>query len=467
MSGNDVLPAARARYPHRARPVGFYPLPATRVPVGGFAADYRPVQTPRPRRGLLYMHVPFCRQRCAFCRFYPGPFRDAAADTFVDAVLREADAWAALRAADPRAGPIEGVFFGGGSPSALSMDQRSRVLDGLRGAFDVAPGVEITTEWYPKDGDVVALAAARAAGVTRISLGIQTWNATTAEAMGAWHTADEADAALAAVRAAGFDNVNIDLMLNVPGQRLEDAAVDVGRALAWHPGMVSLNPLELAAGSPLALRAARQDFTESDADKLSWLDELRRLLFEHGFEHQRARNFFRPGHRHEYNARTHGIDYDIVPMGPGAYGFVGGWALVNTIDIGAWHEATRTAGLSVAGLTAPADDELRRSFGITSMIELGIDPRAYAEQFGTDLLEDFPFLSELLEQGIVHPEGDRLVLDQEAAIHADDVCAEFSSTRQSQLFARHLRVGRSKTASQYFPIEELSGTRGRSVPVDD
>lgn len=454
MSASSALAAAQARYPNRTRPVGFYPLPSTRIPAGSFAHDYQPIRTPRPRRGLLYVHVPFCRQRCAFCRFYPGPYRDESADTFVDSLLLEAEAWAAARSADPMAGPVGAVFFGGGSPSALSVEQRSRIFRGLREAFGISGEAEITLEWYPKDHDAEALSAARADGVTRISLGIQTWNPATARAMGGWHTGEQAEAALAAVHAAGFEHVNVDLMLNVPGQRLADARGDIDRALAWAPGMLSLNPLELAVGSPLALRAGRQGFAESDADKLRWLDELRELLFRHGYEHQRARNFARPEHRHQYNASTHGVDYDIVPMGPGAYGFVGGWAVVNAIDVGDWSEATRTAGLSVAGLTAPTDDELRRSFGITSMIELAIDAAAYEDQFGTALTDDFPFVLELLELGIMFPVGDHLVLDQAAAIYADNVCGEFSSAVQGKLFARHLQVGRSKVASQYFPVAE-------------
>ncbi len=335
--------AARARYPQRQRPLGFYPLPSARVPPGAFAHGYRPIRTPQPRRGLLYIHVPFCRQRCAFCRFYSGPHREQGAGTFVESLLIEAEAWAAMRSADPMAGTIDAVFFGGGSPSSLSAGQRSRLISGLREVFGVGSAAEITLEWYPKDHDAEALAAARADGVTRISLGIQTWNAATAQSLGAWHTGEQADLALKAVHAAGFEHVNIDLMLNVPGQRLEDALCDVDRALAWEPGMISLNPLELAAASPLALRAEQHGFVESDADKLRWLDEVREVLFRHSFEHQRARNFARPGHRHRYNEYTRGVDYDIVPMGPGAYGFFGGWAVVNTIGFPEWNQAVRSS----------------------------------------------------------------------------------------------------------------------------
>lgn len=184
------------------------------------------------------------------------------------------------------------------------------------------------------------------------------------------------------------------------------------------------------------------------------------MLFQHGYEHQRARNFAQPGHRHQYNARTHGIDYDIVPMGPGAYGFVGGWALVNTIDAATWSEVARTTGISVAGVTPPSPDELRRSFGITSMIELAVDADAYQRQFGTALVEDFPFLLELLDLGVLRASGSHLVIEQEAAVFADNVCGEFSSTQQGQLFARHLQVGRSKVASQYFPVVEQATGRG-------
>ncbi len=88
------------------------------------------------------------------------------------------------------------------------------------------------------------------------------------------------------------------------------------------------------------------------------------------------------------------------------------------------------------------------------MIELAIEATAYESQFGTMLIEDFPFLIELLESGILHWDSNRLLLDPATAIYADDICHEFSSPLQNQLYARHLKIGRSKVASQYFPITD-------------
>lgn len=140
--------------------------------------------------------------------------------------------------------------------------------------------------------------------------------------------------------------------------------------------------------------------------------------------------------------------------------FTNSWALVNTIDAATWSGVVRTAGISVAGVTPPSPDELRRSFGITSLIELAVDADAYQRLFGTALVEDLPFLLELLGLGVLHADGGRLVIEQEAAVFADDVGSEFSSTQQGQLFAWHLQMGRSKVASQYFPVVEQGAGRG-------
>ena len=452
MTEQDLTGRLRDRYPSRSRPVGFYPLPTTRVAPGAFASRYRPVPTPGPRRGLLYVHVPFCRQRCAFCRFYPGPYRDGSADTYTETVLAEAAAWGALRAADPLAAPIEAVFLGGGSPSALSIEQLTRVVRSLRDSFPFVDPTEITLEWYPKDADPEKFAAAAALGVSRVSFGIQTWNPVTAKGMGTWHTADQADLVLATAVAAGFTNFNIDLMLNVPEQSLDDALRDVERALSWQPSMISLNPLEVTEGTPLAMRARRTGFRERDDEKQAWLHEARQPLLAAGYRHQRARNFALPGRHHRYNRATVGIDYDIVPIGPGAYGFVGGWALINALTPDAWAAAVGGAGISVHGLEAPSNDELRRSFAVTSMLELFEDTVAYQRQFGNALADDFPFVGELLDMGAMKARDGKLWLVEEAAIFSDDVGTEFSSSTQGALFARHLKVGRTRTASQYFPV---------------
>lgn len=449
---DELTTALRKRYPDRVRPVGFYPLPSQRVEPGRFAAEYQPRRTARARTRLIYIHVPFCAQRCDFCRFYPGHYVDDAASRYVGTALAQLRLWEDLVGGDRAAGPVEAVFVGGGSPSVLSADQLHDLLTGIRGIMPFVDLPEITVEWYPRDATEEKLAAVRAAGCTRISLGVQTWNADVSAAMGGHHTAEQADAALGMARGAGLRNVNVDLMANIPGQRLDQHLEDVARALVWQPAMISFNALEVAAGTPLAAKAAKTLFTESDEDKRNWLEATRRALFDHGYAHQRVRNFHRPEGLHHYNRRSAGVSFDIVPVGPGAYGYVGGSAVMNELDLRAWTARVEAGGLPVVGRSTPSPEEDRRAFGVSSFLELQFDVDDYRAEFGSDPVVDFPFLAELLDMGALASLGSLLRLRTEAAPFGDDVCGEFHSPAQRALFDRHLSVGRSREASQYFPL---------------
>src|SRR5205823_1899831 len=114
----------------------------------------------------------------------------------------------------PDAEPIEAIFFGGGTPSALTVAQIAHILTAIRDSFEVSADPEITVEWYPKDSDSAKFGALRQIGVERVSFGVQTWNPRTARSLGAHHSAEDADAVLALAKRTGFRGVNIDLMMN-------------------------------------------------------------------------------------------------------------------------------------------------------------------------------------------------------------------------------------------------------------
>lgn len=440
------------RYSDRSRPIGFYPLPEQRVAGNEFTSLYQPVPELGVRTGLLYIHVPFCTQRCSFCRFFSGTHGDEKAEVYVSSALAQVERWGALRGRDAAAGPIEAVFVGGGSPSSLSPRQLGRLLKGVQDRLPFSSAVEITVEWYPADQDASRLEAALQCGVNRLSFGVQSFEDKTLQAMGSRHSG--ADSLLMASRAAATSEIafNIDLMANVPGQRLDSHVDDIETAVSTGADNISLNPLELTRGTPLAARAATIGFTEMDAEKRRWLEVTRHLLQEKGFAHQRARNFVRAGARHRYNAATTGVSYDIVPVGPGAYGFVGGWATHVEPDLAQWQNLVAEGSVGVTATCVPSADELKRSFLVTSLLELQVDRQGYLSVFGSDPLEDFPSLAGLASLGALTAVGGVLRLEDPAVLYADEISCEFYSAGQQESFASHLTSRRREGTTQYFPV---------------
>lgn len=450
----DVAALLAARYPARARPVGFYPLPDSRVTPAEFADRFEPFPTPAARRGLIYVHVPFCRQRCEFCRFFVSMYGEDAVEAFVAAACTEIRVWGALRAGHTGAAPVEAVFFGGGTPSALRLDQIEALLAAMRDAFPMVRRPEITMEWYPKDGDASKLEGARELGVTRVSFGLQSFSDETLAALGAHHDGAQSEAALAAGLRTGFESVNVDLMANVPGRTVDQALEDVDRAIAMRPANISINPLEVTDGTVIALRARRESRAEDDGEKRRMVEESTARLRDAGYANQRIRNFARDGHLHRYNRACTGIDFDIVPIGPKAYGFVGGWAVSNALTVPAWLDAIESTpgSTAVVGAARPTADEMARSFMISSLLELQVDTARFSAQFGRDVLQVFPALQGLVDAGAFVRKGDLLELADAATPHADDISLELYSETQSQLFSGHLGAAQRKGRSQYFPV---------------
>ncbi|GEM_PF-6299227 len=448
----ELKRALERRYADRSRPIGFYPLPEQRVGGDEFASLYRPVPELGSRTGLLYIHVPFCTQRCSFCRFFSGTHGDEKAEVYVSSALAQVERWAALRRQDEAAGPIEAIFIGGGSPSSLSARQLGRLLDGVQDRLPFSPRFEITVEWYPADQDPDRFETALRCGVNRFSFGVQSFDDEILRAMGSRHSA--ADALLMAGRAAATAEVkfNIDLMANVPGQRLDSHVDDIEIAVSTGAHNISLNPLELTPGTPLAAQAATIGFDEIDMEKRRWLEVTRHLLLEKGFAHQRARNFVRPEARHRYNAATTGVSYDIVPVGPGAYGFVGGWAVHVEPNLAQWHRLVAEGSVGVSATCIPSTDELKRSFLVTSLLELEFDRQGYTSVFGSDPLQDFPPLASLASLGALTTVGDMLRLEDPAVLYADDISSELYSPGQRESFASHLTTNRREGTTQYFPV---------------
>lgn len=274
--------------------------------------------TPRGPALSVYIHVPFCAQRCHYCSFNTAPLEDAAAMArYVGAARREL----ALLGAFPwvRDVGIATVFFGGGTPSLLGPDDLASLLDAVRAVATVARDAEITVECNPESVDRAKLAAYRGAGVTRVSLGVQSLDDVILARLGRLHDAARARAAFDAARAAGFDDVSIDLMYGLPGLTSAAWRRTVETALDWQPDHLSAYGLTLDAGSRWGSAGVDGLPAEDEVVEQYWT--LVRAATARGFEHYEISNYARAGHRSRHNL-VYWRAGEYVAVGPGACGFL-------------------------------------------------------------------------------------------------------------------------------------------------
>ena len=260
----------------------------------------------------LYVHVPWCVQKCPYCDFNSHEARGE---------IPEADYLAALVADLESSLPliwgrrVTTIFIGGGTPSLLSGEAVEALLTAIRTRVTLLPDAEITLEANPGTAEAGRFAAYRAAGVNRLSLGIQSFNPQHLRALGRIHDADEARRAIE-LAARHFERFNLDLMYGLPQQTLAEAMADVDAALAWQPPHLSCYQLTLEPNTRFA--AAPPPLPESDlcADMQ---EAIEARLAAAGFEHYETSAFARPGGRCQHNLNYwHFGDY--LGIGAGAHG---------------------------------------------------------------------------------------------------------------------------------------------------
>ena len=294
----------------------------------------------------LYVHVPFCARRCSYCDFAIAVRRAVPSEAYVEAVLAEWEAriddapWRDLPS-------IDTVYFGGGTPSRLAPEAIGRLISGFAARRQVAPEAEITLEANPDDVTSAAAAAWRAAGVNRISLGVQSFDPRVLEWMHRTHRAEQVPAAMGALRAAGFDSISLDLIFALPASLDRRWERDLDSALALAPDHLSLYGLTVEPRTPLGRRAARGEPAAGDEDGYAreFLATHARLAAE-GWDHYEVSNAARPGRRAVHNA-AYWRRAPFLGLGPSAHSGAGAERWWNVRE---W-EAYRTAGASgrVAG----------------------------------------------------------------------------------------------------------------------
>jgi len=248
----------------------------------------------------LYIHIPFCVEKCGYCAFVSARPQPGEIESYHELLLQEMRLAFANHESGP---PLDSIYFGGGTPSLLQPLQVSRIIDLAAELFSLSPQSEITLEANPGTIDRERLQDFRAAGVNRLSLGVQSFDDELLRRLGRVHDAAQARHAFREARLAGFGNIGIDLIHGLPGQTLPGWREELRNALALSPEHLSVYGLTVEEGTPFALRYPEESPDLPDDDRSAEMFETAdTLLVEAGFEHYEIANYAREGFRSRHNS---------------------------------------------------------------------------------------------------------------------------------------------------------------------
>lgn len=378
--------------------------------------------SPRPQQPTAaYVHVPFCRHRCGYCNFTLIAGRDDLIDGYLEALERE------LSLLDtPR--PVETIFLGGGTPSHLPPDALRRLMRLVEHWFPLAAGGEFSMEANPLDLTAERLRELESSAVTRISVGVQSFQSDKLRVLERDHSGENARAILRNVADRARWSSSIDLIFGAPGETLEDWRRDLEEAVLLRPDHISLYGLTFERGTSFWSRRLKGELRsqEEETERAMYLAAIDHLTAA-GYEHYETSNFALPGCRCRHN-ETYWAAREYYGVGPGAARYVGGVRSSNHRSTTTWLTRLRAGQSPVdeSELLGP-EDQAREALVLgLRRVQEGIDRQAFVAEFGYDVDElGGSELPKLIASGLLENVGRRLRLTREGLLLSDWVWSKF------------------------------------------
>lgn len=351
----------------------------------------------------LYIHVPFCKQKCIYCDFYSLPHQESRMDDYTAAVcahLTETAPFAAGHCVDT-------VYIGGGTPTYLGPDRLGKILKTVHKKYRVAKDAEITLEANPDSaGDWKILRALRRAGVNRVSLGMQSACDAELSAIGRVHTQAQTAAAVEAVRRAGIKNLSLDLIYGLPDQTPERWQENLSAAVALEPEHLSCYGLKVEEGTPLFQRREAYNLPGDDAQADMYLYTVE-FLERMGYVQYEISNFARPGMESRHNLKYWHLD-EYAGFGPGAHSDFGGVRYAYARDLDAYIRGVATGApmLSESERIPPLDRDTEYVM-LGLRLREGLDPKEFERRFRRRFNCFVPFLEQCRQNGYACEEEGR------------------------------------------------------------
>ncbi|MCX6358225.1 MAG: radical SAM family heme chaperone HemW [Armatimonadetes bacterium] len=366
----------------------------------------------------VYVHIPFCRIRCPYCDFdaYRAPRR--AIEGHTEAVLAEI----ASRRHELR--PITSLYFGGGTPTTAGAAGLRAVMETLRAAPGLLPDAEVTVEANPTPRDAAILGELRGLGVTRVSLGVQSFTDRLLPMLGRDHSAAEAADAVRQALSLGLE-VSLDLMCGVPGQTMRDWQADLATAAHLSPGHISVYMLTLEAGTRYErLHAGGRLELPGEDEQADMYEAALERLAQSGYEHYEVSNLALPGRQSRHN-RVYWQNREYAGFGAGASSCVAGQRWTNESHPTAYAEAVRS-GVRMPSLLErlPPERAMRETLALGLRLLEGVELTTVRERYGAGrLARVLPVLRSLAVRGLVTI-ADRAALTRRGLMLYDGVAAQ-------------------------------------------
>jgi oxygen-independent coproporphyrinogen-3 oxidase len=345
----------------------------------------------------IYIHIPFCIQKCDYCGFTSVTDRTLIPD-FLMALHEET---AGYRATWER---FDTLYIGGGTPSVLNAADLERLIDDIRATFTITPDVEISVEINPGDAQGELLRQLRLMGVNRLNIGIQSLDDASLAFLGRRHTARQAAESLHLARKAGFANIGIDLIYGIPGQSMSRWHETLAEALSLRPDHIACYQLTAEAGTPLADRCRKGEVVlPGDTIQADYFLQTSHTLEESGYVHYEVSNFARTTETESRHNKKYWGHTPYLGLGPAAHSFDGSRRWWNIGSVAAYiHEiAAGRSPVSASELLTVEQMRLEALF-LGFRTGRGVHLADYKSRFGQDLIREKESILKLLRrEGLV------------------------------------------------------------------
>ena len=384
----------------------------------------------------LYLHFPFCERKCRYCDFLSGPAGEETREEYVDLLCREIELRAGeITAPSESAAAVDSIFIGGGTPSLMTPVQAARVMDTIRGFYPVLSDAEISMEVNPGTVDPEKLRGFKAAGINRLSIGVQSFDDSELRLLGRIHTAAEARETFLAAREAGFDNINLDLMSALPGQNIETWSHTLKEAVSLGPEHISAYSLIIEEGTPLAslLDAGELPDLPSEEEDRQMYHITKQFLASKGYRRYEISNYAKAGYECRHNC-GYWTGHEYLGVGLGASSCLGGERFRNPDKMDEYRSAVNDTNeydsvntMRRERQTLTREDRMEEFMFLGLRMTEGVSEKEFEKRFGVKMEDIYGgVLHRHLEQNVIRRTPDhRIALTEYGLDVASYVMADY------------------------------------------
>ena len=374
----------------------------------------------------LYVHIPFCKQKCMYCDFPAYQNLQDYYETYVYALVQEMDFWVSEHP-ESKAKPIDTIYFGGGTPTELSIQQLQMIVDKIKSTFTITDDCHMTIESNPGEVDLQYLTKLVKLGFNRISFGVQTFDDKALTMLHRSHNGEKAKQAVFDAKEAGFTDINIDLIYGLPRQTLEDIQYNLNILKDLPINHISTYGLQVEVGTYLYHLVQKNLISiPSESIDEAMYDTMMEGLKNQGFERYEISNFAKDSSYSRHNLKYwHYVDY--LGFGAGAHSFYEGIRRSNNRNVMPYIQAVDRYTMPTIDTETITVERAQEDFCFLALrTKWGLDEQKFDDRFGVSVHNLFGnILEDLVTKGLLEYQNSSYHLSSEGAKHGNYVFSQF------------------------------------------